>query len=203
MIEVTIGKQIWMSENLNISIFRNGDLIFEAKNPEDWKMAAEKQIPAWTYYNNDPVNGEKFGKLYNWFAVNDLRGLAPEGWHIPTDEEWSVLSDFLGGNKNSANKLKQNEGWNLPGYKRGNGSNESGFGAKPGGYCYYFDSSPSTFEQIGAYGCWWSSTKKVKPLSAYTISMRNFTFWGWVDNSLIRSNHPLVNGYSVRCLKDY
>ena len=104
--EVTIGSQVWMTENLNVDKFRNGDPIPEAKTYEEWKKAGENKQPAWCNYKNDPANGEKYGKLYNWFAVNDPRGLAPKGCHIPSDKEWTVLTDFLGGNKVAGTKMK-------------------------------------------------------------------------------------------------
>jgi uncharacterized protein (TIGR02145 family) len=109
---VTIGTQVWMKENLNVSTFRNGDPIPEAKTDEEWKAAGDAKQPAWCYYNNDPKNGTKYGKLYNWYAVNDSRGLAPEGWHVPTDEEWTVLIGYLGGEKDITKKIKSTSGWN-------------------------------------------------------------------------------------------
>ena len=107
---VVLGKQTWMAENLNVDKFKNGDLIPEAKTPEDWKRAGEKNQPAWCYYNNDPINGQKYGKLYNWYAANDPRGLAPEGWHIPSREEFDTLVQFSGDSLYSYN-LKANNGW--------------------------------------------------------------------------------------------
>ena len=83
--DVKIGNQIWMVKNLNVETFRNGDHIHEAKTLEEWKIAGENQKPAFCYYNNDPKNGTIYGKLYNWYAVNDPRGLAPAGYHIPYD----------------------------------------------------------------------------------------------------------------------
>lgn len=93
---VTIGSQIWMTKNLDVANFRNGDPIPEAKTDAEWKAAGENEQPAWCYYDNDTANGTKYGKLYNWYAVNDPRGLAPTGYHIPTDAEWTKLSDYLG-----------------------------------------------------------------------------------------------------------
>ena len=90
-----IGEQIWMTKNLNLEKFRNGDPIPQVKTQAQWKKAREEKKPAWCYYNNDPVNGVKFGKLYNWFAVTDPRGLAPKGWHIPNEEEWKQLVKYL------------------------------------------------------------------------------------------------------------
>lgn len=84
---VKIGDQIWMAENLNVEKFRNYETIPEAKTKSEWEEAGENKQPAWCYYDNDPVNGAKYGKLYNWYAVIDPRGLAPSGWHIPNEAE--------------------------------------------------------------------------------------------------------------------
>jgi uncharacterized protein (TIGR02145 family) len=108
---VKIGTQVWMAENLNVNKFRNGDIIPEAKTNEEWQKAIENQQPAWCFYDNSIANGVKFGKLYNWFAVNDPRGLAPFGWHIPTSDEWSVLINYLGGYKVAGTKLKSTSGY--------------------------------------------------------------------------------------------
>ena len=97
---VKIGNQEWMSENLNVDHFRNGDIIPEVKSKEDWEEAGKNGQPAWCYYENDPKNGEKYGKFYNWYAVNDPRGLAPEGWHIPSDGEWTEMINFLDADNN-------------------------------------------------------------------------------------------------------
>ena len=95
---VTIGTQVWMTKNLDVSTFRNGDPIPEAKSNEEWKKAGENKQPAWCYYNNDPANGAKYGKLYNWYAVNDPRGLAPLGYHVPTKAEFMTLYNFFPSN---------------------------------------------------------------------------------------------------------
>lgn len=107
--EVTIGNQVWMIKNLNVDKFSNGDPILLAKTDEEWEKAGENGQPAWCYYENDPANGEKYGKLYNWFAVNDTRGLAPAGWHIPGDAEWETLEDVLG--TYAGKKMKSKNGW--------------------------------------------------------------------------------------------
>jgi len=105
-----IGTQTWMTENLNVSTFRNGDPIPEAKTEEEWKKADKERTPAWCYYENDPKNGTKYGKLYNWYAVIDPRGLAPAGWHVPIDSEWTVLNDYLG-DEAAGKKIKSTSGW--------------------------------------------------------------------------------------------
>ena len=89
--EISIGKQVWTTENLNVEKFQNGDLIPFVETDEQWHEAGENEQPAWCYYDNDPSNGKKYGKLYNWYAIIDPRGLAPEGWHIPSDKEWTIL----------------------------------------------------------------------------------------------------------------
>jgi uncharacterized protein (TIGR02145 family) len=88
---VTIENQHWMTKNLNVSTFRNGDPIREARTNREWEQAIAKKEPAWCYYENNPKNGSKYGKIYNWYAVSDPRGLAPYGWHIPSFMEWNSL----------------------------------------------------------------------------------------------------------------
>jgi uncharacterized protein (TIGR02145 family) len=101
---VTIGNQTWMTKNLDVSTFRNGDTIPEIKNGFEWERAGIEGRAAWCYFDNDTVKGKRCGKLYNWYAVFDPRGLAPTGYHIPTREEWTVLEKFLDGN---SVKMKQ------------------------------------------------------------------------------------------------
>jgi len=90
---VAIGKQVWMTENLNVDTFRNGEAIPHVKTNEEWIKAGENKQPAWCYCDNDPANGAKYGKLYNWYAVANARGLCPAGWHVPSDDEWTQLTD--------------------------------------------------------------------------------------------------------------
>jgi uncharacterized protein (TIGR02145 family) len=110
--QVKIGSQIWMTQNLNVDRFRNGDLIPEAKTNEEWILASDQKRPAWCYYKNDPVLGAKYGKLYNWYAVNDPRGLAPAGWRVPLDNDWATLIQYLGGKFTAGPKMKSVLGWN-------------------------------------------------------------------------------------------
>jgi len=105
---VKIGNQVWMSTNLNVDIYRNGDIIPQVTDPTAW---AELTTGAWCYYNNDSLKGAIYGKLYNWYAVNDPRGLAPKGWHIPTDEEWITLVNSLGGDTVAGGKMKSTGTW--------------------------------------------------------------------------------------------
>jgi uncharacterized protein (TIGR02145 family) len=184
---VVIGEQLWMSENLNVDKFRNGDLIPEAKTDAEWKRAGENKQPAWCYYQNDPKNGTIYGKLYNWFAVSDSRGLAPEGWQVPTDAEWGVLSNFLGGGEIAGKKMKSTSGWS----ENGNGDNSSGFSGLPGGG----RNGDGGFGNVGNYGCLWSRSESK---SGYAYDRDLFRSY---DN-LSRSGSSKGRGLSVRCLRD-
>jgi len=107
---VKINSQIWMSGNLNTVIFRNGDSIPQAKNKEEWVKASNNKQPAWCYYDYNPTNDYKHGKLYNCYAINDTRGLAPEDWHIPSNREFDTLLNYLGGKYVAGNKMKNKQG---------------------------------------------------------------------------------------------
>ena len=182
--EVKIGTQVWMAKNLNVSTFRNGDLIPEAKTTEEWAKADENKQPAWCYYDNDPANRQKYGKLYNWYAVNDARGLAPQGYHIPTDAEWTTLKAYLG--RKAVTKMKSTSGWN----KNCNGTDSSGFNGLPGGHRF----TNGTFYDVGENGFWWSSTK---------VNTTNAWFHGLnCYGGEISGRYDKGGGLSVRCLRD-
>ena len=187
MKEVKIGEQIWMTKNLNVDKFRNGDPIPHAKTSEEWEEAAENGQPAWCYYDNDPANGKKYGRLYNWYAINDPRGLAPEGWKIPTDADWSQLTDFLGGHSAAGSKMKSSGGWD----KNGNGTNDSGFSALPGGLRYSY----GEFKYLGEYGYWLSSEE-------YTKNSAQARFLVYRNNGIGRFYLTKGKGFSVRCIRD-
>jgi uncharacterized protein (TIGR02145 family) len=113
---IKIGNQTWMTKNLNVVRFANGEPIPEARTDEEWKKAGENHQPAWCFQENKSGNGRKFGRLYNWYAVTDARHLCPTGWHVPSDEEWNTLEEQLGGGRNGidtshGNKLKSSSGW--------------------------------------------------------------------------------------------
>jgi uncharacterized protein (TIGR02145 family) len=189
--EVTIGKQVWMTENLNVDKFRNGDPIPEAKTDEEWKVYSNAEEAAWCYYRNDPANGEKYGKLYNWYAVNDPRGLAPVGYHIPTDEEWTALTDYLGGEEKAGVKMKSKNGWYDNGYGTNFGTNSCGFSGFPGGG----RGISGTFDSIGKYGYWWSSSEG-NTFNAW--HRRLYCSGGGVYRNFNYRSREL----SVRCLRD-
>ena len=182
---VKIGSQTWMTENLNVSTFRNGDPIPQAKTAYEWEKAGQNKQPAWCYYDNNPANGAKYGRLYNWYAVNDPRGLAPVGYHIPSDAEWTKLEDYLG--SDAGTKMKSTSGWE----GNGNGTNSSGFNGLPGG----FRSFNGSFYSIGGDGNWWSSTE-INTSSAWYRAL-------FYTNGLVsRHNFVKEEGFSVRCLRD-
>jgi uncharacterized protein (TIGR02145 family) len=193
--EEAIIKQVWMTENLNVDKFRNGESIPEAKTEEEWNQAGQSKQPAWCYYNNDSNNGATFGKIYNWYAVSDPRGLAPEGWKIPTDEEWGQWLNTLG--DNSGVKMKSAAMWaeNTGFGESGNGTNDSGFSGLPGGVRSY----DGKFSQISEVGRWWSSTE-------YKSSFDSSNAWcyhlSYAYPLCLRSKFMKSEGFSVRCLKD-
>jgi uncharacterized protein (TIGR02145 family) len=179
---VKIGNQNWMDRNLASSRFMNGDLIPEAKTPEEWLMYTMEGKPAWCIQKNDPENNEIYGKLYNWYAVKDPRGLAPKGWHIPTDEEWKKMTDFLGGEVSAALIIRSS------GRKDETGKGFKGLAA---GCC----NTSGAFGGLGSYGYWWSSSE-ANGTSAWIRQL----------NLVISSINSLVYdknyGMSVRCIKD-
>lgn len=184
---VKIGNQIWMTQNLKVAHFRNGDSVPYAKTAEEWEKAGKEQKPAWCYYNNDPANDSKYGKLYNWYAVNDPRGLAPAGWHIPSDVEWKQLTDFIGGNEAAGKKLKSRSGWEL----NGNGTNESGFNGLPGGYRYDY----GFFNYGGLFAVWWASPVNYTSFAWLYYQAYNF-------GNAFRYFPTKAFGFSVRCIKN-
>jgi uncharacterized protein (TIGR02145 family) len=177
---VVLNKSIWMAENLNVSRFRNGDTIPEAKTNEEWENAGIKKQPVWCYYENNPQKGKIYGKLYNRYAVTDLRGLAPEGWHVAQSEDWlsSIINYF--GQENSK-ILKAKNGWN----NEGNGTNKSGFTGLPGGY----RDNNCIFNDVGYHGYWWSTSSWYFLLRYNTKKLEMVNSFG---------NY----GMSVRCVKD-
>jgi uncharacterized protein (TIGR02145 family) len=179
---VQIGKQEWLAENLNTSHFRNGDPIPELESAAEWQAAGDQRKPAWCYYNGDTASGNKYHKLYNWYALMDPRGLAPDGWHIPTSGEWGALTGFLGGENGAAVRIKSHDEWD--------GNNTSGFTALPGGYRNF----NNVFSHIRNIASWWSASA-VDSTNAWTISVGN-------GGVVSRSYDSKRVGLSVRCVRD-
>ncbi len=182
---VLIGNQEWMTRNLDVSTYRNGDQIPECTDATEWENLT---TGAWCYYANESSNGTVYGKLYNWFAVNDSRNLAPSGWHVATDAEFSTLSATLNGDAISGGKMKEtgNTHWASP---NTNATNESGFTALGAGY------RSNGFARINEVLVLWSSTQN----DATTAWARNFSY---NTGALARNAQWKQVGFSVRCLKD-
>ena len=197
---VKIGNQVWMAENLNVDHYRNGDPIPQV-DVSDWD---DLTTGAWCYYNNDPTLGEKFGKLYNWYAVNDPRGLGPKGWHVPTHNDRKELEMYLGMSQSDADirqgwrgtdeggKLKAPSGWDST--EEGiNGTNETGFSALPGGY---FVDEHGGFMNIYEYAGFWSSTLSRSGQTAITRHLID------ADSEIASNFEYKINGFSVRLIRD-
>lgn len=204
---VTICDRIWMSENLDVDRYKNGDTIRYAKTLQEWRDANNKKEGAYCYYNNDTNNRTKYGKLYNWYAVSDPRGLAPLGWHIPTYEEWENLIECLGGALIAGGKLKSTGDWASPNI---GATNSSGFSALPSGILDYDINKRENYFTTGytyISTFWWSSNSyidnyNIKQHLLYTLSnaypeaigRRKYSFDNISDFNL---------GIPVRCIKDY
>lgn len=182
---VSIGERIWTAENLDVTRYRNGDAIPEVSDPKEW---ATLTTGAWCWYENKPENGKTYGRLYNWYAVNDPRGLAPEGWHIATDEDWTALTLNFGGEAMAGGELKAARLWK----ERGNGTGKNGFDILPSGARRDTDGA---FLLLGEYGRLWSSTESGKE-KAWGRAV------GYFDAALRRGEANKRLGFTVRCVKD-
>jgi uncharacterized protein (TIGR02145 family) len=183
---VKIGKQAWMSENLAVSHFRNGDTIPEVQSDEEWETHGNKGKPAWCYEENNPVKGRKYGKLYNWYAVSDPRGLSPDGWHVPSDQEWVRFITNMGGPTVAALKMRTNGLTNEGSEKSGDDFKWPAGGAR---------NDLGKFSGIGSYGYWWSSTE----FASSKAWIRNLDYLKCYVNS---PSFSKKYGLSVRCIKN-
>lgn len=186
---VSIGSQCWMEKNLDVTTYRDGTPITQVDDNYAWSLGNA----AWCYYDKDPANGAIYGKLYNWYAVDDPRKLAPKGWHIPTDADWTTLADFLGGNAAAGGKMKSTGTtlWNSP---NSDATNSSGFTALPGGARLY----DGGFASIGIDGFWWSATDWYGSNSALS---RYLVYWNsYLNRDWMNSDKRV--GFSVRCILD-
>ena len=189
---VKIGTQTWMAENLKVSKFNDGTTIPNITDNNQWE---NNTIGAWCYYNNDAANNAKYGKLYNWFAIspttNGNKNVCPTGWHLPSDAEWTVLTDYLGGASVAGGKLKEvgTTNWASP---NTDATNASLFTGLPGGYRYYVGGS---YNNIGYFGFCWSSTESLTS-SAWNRDL------GYYNGYAGRGNSSKKDGLSVRCLRD-
>ena len=184
---VHIGTQIWLKQNLKTTHYRNGDPIPNVTDGTAWSSLT---TGAYCNYDNDENNSTTYGRLYNWFAVGDSRNIAPTGWHVPTDAEWTTLTTYLGGESVAGGKLKEAgyTHWQSP---NTGATNETGFTALPGGYLY----GDGAFHDISGFGLWWSSTEN-------STNDAWFRIMGYGDTHVYRYNDDKKCGLSVRCVRD-
>ena len=191
---VTIGTQVWATVNLDVTTYRDGTTIPQVTDPTQWSNLS---TGAWCYYNNNSSSGTTYGKLYNWYAVAGIHDadpntpnkvLAPTGWHVPTDSEWTTLTTTLGGTSVAGGKMKVTTLWNSP---NTNATNSSSFTGLPGA----LRTKVGTFLIIGSYGFWWSSTQYYGTY-AWNRGLNHYN--GNADSG----DNNMEYGLSVRCFKD-
>jgi len=186
---VNIGTQVWMKENLKVTRYRNGSVI--GTTPSATLDVSSESTPKYQWaYNGNESSVVTYGRLYTWYVVTDSRNVCPTGWHLPTDAEWTTLTDYLGGAKIAGGKLKETgtAHWQSP---NTGATNETGFTALPGSY----RSINGEFNHYGNYGGWWSSTE----FNTYMAWPRYMT---GIASYVGRYGYGKSIGFSVRCLKD-
>jgi uncharacterized protein (TIGR02145 family) len=200
--DVLIGTQLWTICNLDVDTYRDLTPIPQATSDADWANKGASGIGAWRYYADNTANGPRYGKLYNWFAVNNTvnGGLAPLGYHVPSDTEWTQLTDYLdaqlptgnvGGKMKATGTIEGNDGcWLSPNTAA---TNSNGFKAQPGGLC----DQNGTFDALGYNGLWWSSTE----YNANTTNAWNRSLY-YLDGNAARNINFKTFGFSVRLIKD-
>jgi len=208
---VTIGTQIWMVENLRTTHYRNGDAIANITNNATWKGLS---TGAMCDYNNDATNGTKYGHLYNFYAVADSRNIAPVGWHVATDAEWTTLTNYvsthLGTNLSVAKALAANTDWTAYSVPEAIGcnltlNNSTGFSALP---CGYRNGDGGTFLGVNTNGSWWSSTQDNSTFNGITVAKYRSMFTTYSYVNVIYNIDDMYydycrrKGLSVRCIKD-
>lgn len=181
---IKIGNQVWMGDNLNVEEFRNGDEIPNIQSPKEWIKYGEEKKPAWCYYENNTDNRIQYGRLYNWWAVTDGRGLAPMGWHISTETEWKELKIFC--DNKPGNKLKSKNFWTDK-----KGTDDYGFSGLPSGY----RDKRGKFGKLGSESFYWTSNEFNKGDGIA------FYIWSYMSG-ISKSFKNKAFGFSVRCLKD-
>ena len=193
---IQIGEQLWMAENLKVAHYNNGNEIPTGFGNVDW---GELSTGAYEVYDNSPNNSDIYGYLYNWYALDDNRGICPEDWHVPSDAEWKQLEMYLGMSQEEVDEIFDrgtDEGGKLKGLgteywedPNTGATNESGFTALPGGSCWGDDCT-----NIGKKTFYWSATGTFG-----NATLRNLIY----DNSMIGSvNQSMNSGLSVRCVAD-
>ena len=185
---IQIGNQVWMAENLKTSKFRNGDPIPYVIGELAW---TKLKTGAFCWYNDAVSSKATYGALYNWYAVKDSRQIAPNGWHIPSDNEWLILTNYLvsivGHSEGGSLKETGTSHWLSP---NTGANNSTGFTGLPGG----LHGSEGYFDNLGLYGYWWSNTATYNLAWSFTLNFNN--------NTLDRGSSSQLDGLSVRCIKD-
>jgi uncharacterized protein (TIGR02145 family) len=202
---VLIGSQCWMKENLKTTTYRNGTAILNETDANAWYNLTSG---AYVWFDNDITMKDKYGALYNWYTTVDPNGLCPAGWHVPTNDEWTALTDYIGGTGvPHGNELKscrqvnsslsgncntsEHPRWEEDTYNGNYGTDDYGFSGLPGGYCYNY----GAFGYVGSYGGWWSSAET----SSYGAYYRYLNYDH--GNMHVNGNYK-QNGFSVHCLRD-
>jgi len=188
---VEIGTQTWMAENLKTTKYRNGEPIPNITINSSWMALV---TGAYSWYNNDAATYlDTYGALYNWYAVVDSRNIAPAGWHVPTDAEWTTLTDYLDGELMAGLKLKEsgNTNWAVA-LPKSDPTNSSRFTALPGGFRFYYN---GTFNDLHFSGSWWCKT-------VYDTSKAYYRRLNYQDYKVLRNTTNKESGFSVRCVKD-
>jgi uncharacterized protein (TIGR02145 family) len=180
---VRIGEQVWMAENLRATKYSDGTAIPNITNDSAWFSL---NTGGWCHYNNEHNYDSPYGKIYNWYAV-ETELLCPIGWHVPTNVEWTVLTDYLGANGHSGTALKATSYWN----SNGNGTDDYGWNGLPGGNRFAI----GDFLGLGSSGYWWSS-------SQYSANEGWYRHLNYFDGLVYLSHHNKRDGFYVRCLKD-
>jgi uncharacterized protein (TIGR02145 family) len=184
---VTIGTQVWLVENLNVIHYRNGDPIPIISDSATW---CNITTGAYCDYKNTSNYGSTYGKLYNWYTVNDSRNIAPIGWHVPTYSEWTILTNYLGDDSICGGRLKEIgfTHWSDP---NTGATNETGLTALPAGFRNMY----GTFGGVSYYSNWWCTTE----FNSNDAFYKNLNYVGCTFH---QCNSSKRCGYSVRCIKD-
>jgi uncharacterized protein (TIGR02145 family) len=188
---VVIGTQTWMKENLRTTKYCNGDAIANVTDATAWNNLSSG---AWAHYSNDNQYDSSYGKLYNGYVVDDARNICPCGWHVPTDAEWTVLTNYLDnlGDEGLAGGKMKSTGTQYWQYPNTGATNESGFSGLPGGLRL----SSGAFVELGQWAYWWSSTN-----SGQGVNSNLFRSLAYYDGAVYPGFNYNV-GFSVRCLKN-
>lgn len=199
---IEIGTQVWMMENLKTTTYRDGTIIPNVTDEVEWTGLSSG---AYCNYGNYEANVATYGRLYNWYAIDDAHNIAPEGWHVPTEDEYKILMNYIGGPNVTGIKLKEagNVHWvNQPWYGNVGGDNSSGFTALPGGCRNMWGGSGSSFNYKNDRGNWWTASELGADNAQYMyLQSSSAWIWGiWYNTGM--NDRDKRSGHSVRCVKD-